>query len=79
MDYFKINKYQLVEENIPYTAKVLYELLDKKKHVDQLFEDFSKTNNIQLSINVEKVLFLSLTFLFALGKVKVEKDLLVRD
>jgi len=79
MDYFKIGKYQLVEENIPYTAKILYELLDKKKHVDQLFEDFSKTNNIQLSINVEKILFLSLTFLFALGKVKVEKDLLVRD
>lgn len=79
MDYFKIGKYQLVEENVLYTARVLHDILGQKKHVDELFEEYSRYNNIQLSLNVEKTLFLSLTFLFSLGKIKVENNLIVRE
>lgn len=79
MDYFKIGKYQLVEENVLYTARILYDILEQKKHIDELFEEYSEYNNIQLSINVEKTLFLSLTFLFSLGKIKVENNLIVRE
>lgn len=79
MDCFKIGKYQLVEENVLYTARVLYDFLEQKKHVDELFVEYSKYNNIRLSINVEKTLFLSLTFLFALGKIKIENNLIVRE
>ena len=79
MDYFKIGKYQLVEENVLYTARILYDILEQKKHIDELFEEYSEYNNIQLSLNVEKTLFLSLTFLFSLGKIKVENNLIVRE
>ena len=79
MDYFKIGKYQLVEENVLYTARILYDILEQKKHIDELFEEYSEYNNIQLSLNVEKTLFLSLIFLFSLGKIKVENNLIVRE
>lgn len=73
MDYFTYNKYQTINENIPYSAMVLYKLLDNKMTVDELMNKYSKENDIILNINLERILLLSLSFLFSLGKIKVSK------
>ncbi|WP_195971405.1 hypothetical protein [Clostridium thermobutyricum] len=71
MDYFNYCKYQTIYENIPYSAMVLYKLLDKKMTIDELMNKYSKENNILLNMNLERVLLLSITFLFSLGKIKM--------
>lgn len=77
MNYFLLSKYLSVEENVLFTAKVLYELLDnKRQHIDQLFLDFSYKQNITINLNVERILYLALTFLFALGKITITENMI---
>ncbi|WHY71245.1 hypothetical protein [Fictibacillus enclensis] len=77
MNYFLLSKYLSVEENVLFTAKVLYELLDnKRQHVDQLFLDFANKQDITINLNVERILYLALTFLFSLGKVTIIENMI---
>lgn len=78
MDYFKLSKHQVVEENIVYTAMQVYTMMDKSIYIDELFQRYAKDNAVQLSIGVEKTLFLALTFLFGLGKIQVINNMLER-
>ena len=77
-DCFKVNKYQCIEENILYDAMIIYNLLDKPKHIDVLFQEYVEKNNIELSINIERLLYLSLTMLFAIGKIEQKGHLVQR-
>ena len=44
MKYFLLNKQSTVEENVMFTAKILYEQIgDSKLHIDELFLEFIKT------------------------------------
>ncbi|MEX3746523.1 ABC-three component system middle component 6 [Lysinibacillus xylanilyticus] len=78
MRYFQINKYQTIEEHILFDAKILYSLLDEKKakHLDQIFNEFSEVRQIDLSVNIERVLFLALTFLFSIGKISYQNNMI---
>lgn len=77
MNYFLLTKYRSVEENVLFTAKVLYELLEtKNKHVDQLFLEFSNKQGITINMNVERILYLALTFLFSLGKITINENMI---
>lgn len=78
MNFFLMNKYQTVEENVLVTSKILYELLDKQKHIDQLFLEFSKKRNIILNLNIERVLYISLTFLFSFDLITLNNNLVMR-
>ncbi|WP_100399881.1 ABC-three component system middle component 6 [Bacillus sp. FJAT-44742] len=78
MNYFLLTKYHSVEENVLFTSKILYELLEHEKHIDQLFLDFANKRNIKININIERILYLSLTFLFSLGKVKFNDHMIKR-
>lgn len=78
MNYFQLNKYQTVEENIPYSAMILYKLLYKKMTVDELLKSYSKENDIDLNLNLERILLLSLTFLYSIGKIEFKNDLIAR-
>lgn len=79
MNYFLLTKYRSVEENILFTAKILYELLgDEKRHVDQLYLDFASKQNITINLNIERILYLSLTFLFSLGKITFNENMIER-
>lgn len=73
-----MNKYQIVEENVLVTSKILYELLDKQKHIDQLFLEFSEKRNIILNQNIERVLYLSLTFLYSFDLILMNNNLVMR-
>ncbi|PGZ33643.1 hypothetical protein COE50_10900 [Bacillus anthracis] len=77
MNYFLLSKNRSVEENVLFTAKILYELLDdKRQHVDQLFLDFAAKQDITINLNIERILYLALTFLFALGKVTIIENMI---
>lgn len=80
MDYFLMNKYQSIEENIMYVSMKLYKLLDKQElHIDQLFEQYSINEDIQLNMVLEKVLYLSLTFLYSIDKIILKNNMVKRS
>ncbi|MHC1683151.1 MAG: ABC-three component system middle component 6 [Clostridiaceae bacterium] len=78
IDCFSINKYQSVDENIPYIAMNLYKLMERPISIDKLFEKYSKMNQIDLSLNFERLLFLALTFLFSVGLLDLSDNLVRR-
>lgn len=78
MNFFMMNKYQSIEENTLVSSKVLYELLTKKMHIDQLFMEFAKKQGIKLNLNIERVLYLSLTFLYSLDLICLNNNLVMR-
>lgn len=78
IDFFKFNKYHSINENIPYTAMKLYSLLDKPKHIDVLFNDYIEDTNLSLSLNLERLLYLALTFLFSIGTIENDGVLIRR-
>lgn len=78
MNYFLVSKYQTVEENVLVTSKILFELMDKQKHIDQLFLEFSMKRNIQLNLNIERILYLSLTLLYSFDLIDLKNNLVMR-
>lgn len=80
MNFFTMHKYQSLEENLLYDAKVLYSLLDdnKQKHLDELFSEFAKSQGIELNVNIERILFLSLSFLYSTGLITSDSNMIKR-
>jgi hypothetical protein len=78
IDCFKMNKYQSVDENILYMSMQIYKLLDKSEHIDTLFDKYSKKQNTNLSVNLERLLYLALTFLYSIGMVETKGNLVRR-
>lgn len=78
MNFFLLSKHQTIEENVLVTSKILYELINKKKHVDQLFLEFAQKQNVVLNLNIERVLYLSLTFLYSLDLISLQNNLVMR-
>lgn len=76
MDCFLIGKYQSLDENILYTAKTLYELINKKMHIDELFYEYAQYRKITLSLNVEKTLYVSLCFLYSVDKIILKNNII---
>ncbi|MCG1024035.1 ABC-three component system middle component 6 [Sutcliffiella horikoshii] len=78
MDFFLLNKHQSNEENVIFTSKIIYELLDSEKHIDELFEQFAIEQQMILNLNVERILYLSLTFLFSFDLIILKNNLVKR-
>ncbi|HBF6521666.1 TPA: hypothetical protein KRL75_004049 [Clostridioides difficile] len=79
MNYFKLTKHQVIDENIAYTAMYLYKLIDREMYLDELFQKYVNSKGTQLSSAIEKTLLLSLTFLFGLGKINIIESMIVRN
>ncbi|MCQ2016029.1 hypothetical protein [Clostridium butyricum] len=79
MDYFKLTKHQLIDENIAYTAMCLYKLIDREMYLDELFQKYVNSKDTKLSSAIEKTLLLSLAFLFGLGKIDIIENIIVRS
>ncbi len=72
MDYFKINKYSSVEENILYISNNIIELLKcSEKEFGKLVELYEKNFCTEMNINIETNIYLAMTFLYGIGKVEV--------
>ncbi|MED3831934.1 hypothetical protein [Peribacillus frigoritolerans] len=78
MNFFLLSKHKAIEENVLVSSKILYELIDDEKHIDELFMEYAKQQNIILNLNIERVLYLSLTFLFAFHLITVNNNMVKR-
>jgi len=78
MNLFILSKHQSLEENVLFTSKKLYELLESKTHVDMLFTNYANKEGLNLSLNLERILYLSLTFLFYLGQITINNNMVAR-
>ncbi|MGA3601237.1 ABC-three component system middle component 6 [Lysinibacillus agricola] len=79
-NYFLFSKHTTVEENILYSAKALYDLLsDKPKHIDELLMEYSQKNDLIININIERIIYLSLTFLYSIGVIKLEGNTIIKQ
>lgn len=79
MEYFGLSKYQTVQENILYSSMVLYNLIDEEIEIDELFNKYADVNNITLNLNIERILFLCLIFLYSIEKIKLNGNYIKRD
>ena len=78
IDCFKVNKYQSIDEQILYISMNIYRILEKPHYIDEVFEKYSKENKIELSINLERLLYLALTFLFSLDIIDTSENMIRR-
>lgn len=78
IDCFKVNKYQSIDEHILYIAMNIYKILEKPQHIDVIFDKYSKESGIELSLNLERLLYLALTFLFSVGMVDIDGNMVRR-
>lgn len=73
MDYFKVNKYSSVEENILYISNNIIELLKgSEKEFGKLVELYEKKFFPEISVNIETSIYLAMLFLFSIGKIEIE-------
>ena len=73
MDYFKINKYSSIEENILYISKNIIELLKgSEKECGKIVELYEKKFFTEMSVNIETSIYLAILFLFGIGKIDIE-------
>lgn len=75
MDFFLMSKHSTVHENVLLNAKILFELIEEQKHIDELFNDYVIKENILLNLNIERILYLSLVFLYSMGLIIVENNM----
>lgn len=78
IDCFKVNKYQSIDEHILYISMNIYKILEKPQHIDEVFDKYSRQNGLELSVNLERLLYLALTFLFSLDIVDISENMIRR-
>lgn len=73
-----MEKYNSIDENVLYVSSILFDIIkdNKKIHLDKVFEKYSNIRNIDLSVNTERIIFLSLTFLFSLDIIEQKSNIL---
>lgn len=75
MDYFRINKYSSVDENILYISNNIIELLkEREKEFGKLVEQYEKKYIVNTSVNTETNIYLAMLFLFSIGRVKLKEN-----
>ncbi len=75
MDYFKINKYSSVEENILYIASNIIEILKSgNKSFGKVLEKYQYNYASNFSLNMETNVYLAMLFLYGIGKITIEND-----
>ncbi|MEK3716240.1 hypothetical protein [Paenibacillus sp. FSL R7-0333] len=79
IDYFLVSKHQIIEENVLFTSKTLYELLKKEQHIDELFLAYTNEREITLNLNMERILYLSLSLLYSLNLIVENKNMIKRN
>lgn len=78
-NHFILTKHKAIEENVLFTAKELYEILsDKPKHIDELILEYSNNISVTVSLNLERIIYLALTFLYSINEVKLEGKTIIK-
>lgn len=72
MDYFKVNKYSSIDENILYVANNIIEILkDGSKNFGKVIEKYQQYYSTELSLNMETNIYLAMLFLYQIGKIRI--------
>lgn len=72
MDYFRINKYSSIDENILYISSNIIEILKgSDKDFGKLVEQYEKRYFSGININIEISIYLAMMFLYAIGKIEI--------
>lgn len=78
--FFMLSKHKTVEENILFSAKQLFNLISEKpKHIDELLMEYSNENSITLNLNIERIAYLALTFLYSMDEIKMNGNMIVKS
>lgn len=73
-----MEKHNSIDENIMYVSSVIHKLLktNNKVHIDKLFEKYSEYRNIELSVNTERIMYLSLVFMFSIDMIEQKSNII---
>ena len=73
MDYFRINKYSSIDENILYISSNIIEILKgSDKDFGKLVEQYEKRYFSGININIEISIYLAMMFLHGIGKIEIK-------
>lgn len=73
MDYFKINKYSLIDENIIYISSNIIDILTNgAKSFGKIIDEYQKIYGESMSLNLEINVYLSMLFLYELGQISFD-------
>lgn len=73
MDYFKVNKYSLIDENIIYISSNIIDILSSgAKSFAKTIDEYQKRYSPNMSLNLETNIYLSALFLYEIGKLKFD-------
>ncbi len=73
MDYFRINKYSSIDENILYISNNIIEILKRgDRDFGKLVEQYEKTYFPGININIEISIYLAMIFLYGIGEIEVK-------
>lgn len=73
MDYFRVNKYSTIDENILYISGNIVEILKgNDKDFGKLVECYEKRYFLEINVNIEMSIYLAMMFLYGIGKIEVK-------
>ena len=74
MDYFRINKYSSIDENILYISSNIIEILKgSDKDFGKLVELYEKRYFSGININIEISIYLAMMFLYGIGNIEIKE------
>ena len=75
VDYFKINKYSSIDDNILYIANNLIDIISGGyKSFGKIVEKYQQKYSPELSLNMEMNIYLAMLFLYGRGKIDVKDN-----
>ena len=73
MDYFRINKYSLIEENIIFISSNIIEILNGgAKSFGKVMDEYQKKYGEGMSLNMEMNIYLAMLFLYEIGQINFD-------
>lgn len=71
MDYFMINKYSAVDENILLIAKNIMGIVEESdKSLSKIFKIYQERYTLEISISMEANIYLAMEFLYSTGQIE---------
>lgn len=75
MDYFKVNKYSSMDDNILYIAKNLIGIISGGyKPFGEIVAKYQKEYSPELGLNMETNIYLAMIFLYGVGKINIKDN-----
>lgn len=75
VDFFKVNKYSSIDDNILYIANNLMDIINGGyKSFGKIVEKYQQKYSPELSLNMEMNIYLAMLFLYGIGKIDIKDN-----